>query len=68
MELTRGGEQNQPANPTPPPARVFNPNLLVPGLGHTHKELFAEKTLDWMQDNQVLGSRDEIVNIFSHLT
>ena len=65
MELTR--EQNLPANQPSPPGGQFRHGLLVPGTGYTHQELFAEKTVDWMQAKQVLGSVAEIVNIYRYL-
>ena len=65
MELT--SEQNLPANQPSPPGGQFRHGLLVPGTGYTHQELFVEKTVDWMQAEQVLGSVAEIVNIYRYL-
>ena len=65
MELTR--EQNLPANQPSPPGGQFRHGLIVPGTGYTHQELFAEKTVDWMQSKQVLGCVDEMVNIYPYL-
>ena len=38
-----------------PPRRIFTTELRVPGTGATHKELFIQKTRQWMEANQVLA-------------
>ena len=51
------GRQNPPVilQGGQPPRRAFNTGLRVPGVGSTHKELFVEKTAQWMEEKQVLA-------------
>ena len=57
MELL-DGRQNPQVNLQggQPPRRTFNTGLRVPGVDATHKELFIEKTAEWMERRQVLAS------------